>query len=232
MRCCLCCSNGEPDSSMHEMVALDVSAMSYSEKIQFFAANGNAASFAYERLQLHLAAARMQMDRIGLAVKASHHAQTELSREATQEQMRAFVRDARQRMQLVLAEVHFYFVCWSGCRNMLQILVGRPEFLEAKKIFDGHRKEFEHYVAGRNSFEHFHDRLPGQSEEARVKAVQSDSAGPRRICAGISSGKYVHSSLEWDITPSSLETLERCVEDVLAVVHLTVDEKFQQRRAN
>ena len=222
-----CCGSGGPDSGMHEMTGFDASAMTYSEKIQFFAANGNAASFAYERLQLHLAAAQMQMDRISLAAKASHHAQTELPRGATQEQMRTFTRDARQRMQLVLAEVHFYFVCWSGCRNMLQILVGQPEFLEAKKIFDGHRKEFEHYVAGRNSFEHFHDRLPGQSEEARVKAVQSDSAGPRRIYAGISSGKYVHSSLEWDITPSSLENLRRCVEDVLAVVHLTLDNKFR-----
>ena len=222
-----CCGSGGPDSGMHEMTGFDASAMTYSEKILFFAANGNAASFAYERLQLHLAAARMQMDRISLAAKASHHAQTELPRGATQEQMRTFTRDARQRMQLLLAEVHFYFVCWSGCRNMLQILVGQPEFLEAKKIFDGHRKEFEHYVAGRNSFEHFHDRLPGQSEEARVKAVQSDSAGPRRIYAGISSGKYVHSSLEWDITPSSLENLQRCVEDVLAVVHLTLDNKFR-----
>lgn len=217
---------------MQETAVFAGAAMTYSEKIQFFAANGNAASFAYERLQLHLAATRMQMDRISLAVKASHHAQTELPREATQEQMRIFVRDARQRMQLVLAEVHFYFVCWSGCRNMLQILVGQPEFLEEKKVFDGHRKEFEHYVAGRNSFEHFHDRLPGQSEEGRVKIVQSESAGPRRIYAGISSGKYVHSSLEWNITPSSLDTLQKCVEDVLAVVHLTVDEKFQQRRAS
>jgi len=217
---------------MHELTAFDASAMTYSEKILFFAANGNAASFAYERLQLHLAAARMQMDRIVSAVNASRHAQQEPPSEATHEQVRIFVRNARQRMQLVLTEVHFYFVCWSGCRNMLQILVGQPEFLEAKKVFDGYRKEFEHYVAGRNSFEHFHDRLPGQSEEGRVKAVQSDSAGPRRIYAGISSGKYVHSSLEWDITPSSLDTLQKCVEDVLAVVHLTVDEKFQQQRAS
>ena len=202
------------------------SSMTYSEKLQFIATNGAAASFAYDRLQLHLAAANKQMDRIGLAVKASHQAQPELPEEATQEQMQVFVRDARQRMRHVLTEVHFYFVCWSGCRNMLQILIGQPEFLEAKKVFDGYRKEFEHYVAGRNSFEHFHDRLPGQSEEGRVKSVQSESAGPRRIYAGISSGKYAHSSLEWDITPSSLEHLQRCVKDVRTVIHLLLDEKF------
>jgi hypothetical protein len=185
---------------MHKMAKSYESVMPYSERLLFFAANGSAASFAYDRLHLHLTAARLQMDRIGQAVRTSHSVRPEPSADATQEQLRARVRGGQQRMRVVLTEVHFYFVCWSGCRNMLQILVGQPEFIEAKKVFDGYRKEFEHYVAGRNSFEHFHDRLPGQSEEGRVKAVQSESAGPRRIYAGLSSGKYIHSSLEWDLS--------------------------------
>ncbi len=214
------------------MATLDASAMTYSEKIQFCAANGSAASFAYDRLHLHLIAARLQMDRIGQAVRAARSVPPESSAYTTQEQLRAYVRDGQQRMQAVLTEVHFYFVCWSGCRNMLQILVGQPEFIEAKKVFDGYRKEFEHYVAGRNSFEHFHDRLPGQSEEGRVKAVQAESAGPRRIYAGLSSGKYTHSSLEWDITPNSRECLQKYVDEVLTVVHRIVDEKFSSQVSN
>lgn len=214
------------------MTKFDESVMPYSERLVFFAANGSAASFAYDRLQLHLTAARLQMDRIGQAVRTSHGVRPEPSADATQEQLRAYFRGGQQRMQAVLTEVHFYFVCWSGCRNMLQILVGQPEFIEAKKVFDGYRKEFEHYVAGRNSFEHFHDRLPGQSEEGRVKAVQSESAGPRRIYAGLSSGKYTHSSLEWDITPNSMECLQKHVDEVLTVVHRIVDEKFSRQVAN
>lgn len=218
---------------MFDRPTLDGAVMTYSEKIQFFAANGSAASFAYDRLQLHLTAARLQMYRIGQAISASHSARPEPTADATPEQLRAYVRDGQQRMQAVLTEVHFYFVCWSGCRNMLQILVGQPEFIEAKKVFDGYRKEFEHYVAGRNSFEHFHDHLPGQSGEGRVKAVQSESAGPRRIYAGFSSGKYTHSSLEWDITPNSMESLQKYVDEVLVVVHrvLTSDHGCSEREA-
>jgi len=201
--------------------------MPHAEKLFFVASNGNAASFAYQRLQMHREAAHTQMARIREAITASKPTVREPAVGATQQEMRAYVRDGTRRMQPVLAEMHFYFVCWSGCRNMLQILVGQLEFLEAKKVFDGYRKEFEHYVAGRNSFEHFHDRLPGQAEAHRVKEVQPDPrAGSHRIFAGFSAGKYVHSNLEWDISPASLERLDKYVSDVLSVVHRKIDEEF------
>jgi len=201
--------------------------MNHGEKLFFIASNGNAASFTYERLQMHRNAAHMQMARIGEAIAASKPRIPEPRAGATQHEMRTYIRDGARRMEPVFAEVHFYFVCWSGCRNMLQILTGQPEFLEAKKVFDGYRKEFEHYVAGRNSFEHYHDRLPGQSDAHRVKEVQPDPrVGPHRIFAGLSSGKYVHSNLEWDISPASLERLEKYISNVLAVVHKKIDEEF------
>ena len=113
---------------------------------------------------------------------------------------------------------------------MLKLLVGQPEFLDAKKVFDSYRKEFEHYVAGRNSFEHFHNRLPGQAEAHRVKEIQPDpGAGPHRVFAGFSGGKYVHSNLEWDISPESLERLEGYISETLAVVHAKIDELFVQK---
>jgi hypothetical protein len=97
-------------------------------------------------------------------------------------------------------------------------------------VFDGYRQEFEHYVAGRNSFEHFHDRLPGQREEHRVKEVRPDPrTGPHRIFAGFSAGKYVHSNLEWDISPASLGCLEKYVGEVISVVHKKIDEEFVRK---
>jgi hypothetical protein len=204
--------------------------MTHGEKLSFVTKNGNAASFAYSRLFLHRAAARVQMARIGQAIAASRSTVPEPGVGATQEQLRAYVREGTRRMQPVFAEVHFYFVCWAGCRNMLQILVGQPEFLEAKKIFDGYRKEFEHYVAGRNSFEHFHERLPGQSEEHRVKEVRADAHdSPHRIYAGFSAGKYVHSNLEWDISPNGLARLEQSIDEVLQTLHEKVDEQFNRK---
>jgi hypothetical protein len=180
---------------------------------------------------MHRAAAHLQMARIGQAAAASKAAALpEPGPSATHEERMEFVRHGAEWMEPVFAEVHFYFVSWSGCRNMLQIIVGQPEFLEAKKIFDGYRKDFEHYVAGRNSFEHFHERLPGQSEEHRVKEVQDDPrAGLRRILWGFSGGKYVHSNLEWDITQSSVDRLEKYVGEVLDSVRNTVDLELKRR---
>lgn len=205
--------------------------MKFEGKLALVATNGNAASFAYKRLHMHRAAAHLQMARIGQAAAVSKAAALpEPGPSATHEERMAYVRHGAERMEPVFAEVHFYFVSWSGCRNMLQIIVGQPEFLEAKKIFDGYRKDFEHYVAGRNSFEHFHDRLPGQSEERRVKEVQDDPrAGPRRILWGFSGGKYVHSNLEWDITQSSVDRLERYVGEILDSVRNTVELELKRR---
>jgi len=201
--------------------------MTHAEKLFFVVANGNAASFAYGRLQMHRWAAEVQMSRIVQAIAGSKSTITEPALGATQQEMREYMRDGTQRMQPVLAEVHLYFVSWAGCRNMLQILVGQPEFLEAKKVFDRYRKEFEHYVAGRNSFEHFHDRLQGQADADRVKEIQPDPrAGPHRVFAGFSGGKYVHSNLEWDISPASLERLEKYVSEIMSVVHAKIDEEF------
>lgn len=201
--------------------------MTHAEKLFSVVANGNAASFAYDRLQMHRWAAQTQMARIGQAIAASKSTIPEPGPGATQREMLDYMRDGTRQMQPVFAEVHLYFVSWAGCRNMLQILVGQPEFLEAKKVFDSYRKEFEHYVAGRNSFEHFHDRLPGQAEAHRVKEIQPDPrAGARRVFAGFSGGKYVHSNLEWDISPASLERLQQYIREVLSVVHAKIDEEF------
>lgn len=180
---------------------------------------------------MHLGAARTQMARIGNAAAISRSiALPEPGPSATYEERRDYVRQGAQRMQPALAEVHFYFVSWAGCRNMLQILVGQPEFLEAKKIFDGYRSEFEHYVAGRNSFEHFHDRLPGQGEEHRVKEIQpSPQDSPHRVFWGFRNGNYIHSNLEWDISPASLERLEKHVSEILAAVHLAIDTELKRR---
>lgn len=204
--------------------------MTHGEKLFFVVANGNAARFAYERLQLHLEAAGVQMLRIEEAIRRSQYGPPEPSSGASKIETRDYIRQGAVRMRPVLSDVHFYFVAWGGCRNMLETLVGQPEMLAAKKVFDGYRKEFEHYVAGRNSFEHYDDRLPGQRDEDRVREIQPDpNAGSHRVYSGFRDGKYVHSDMAWDISRNSLALLERIVEEVVRVVHATVDEGFSRK---
>jgi hypothetical protein len=202
--------------------------MNHEEKLGFVVANGTAASFAYNRLHLHRDAAHRQMARIGEAIRDSKPTLPE-PKIADLAQTREYMRDGVRRMRPVLSEVHFYFVAWANCRNMLQVLTGQPEFLEAKKIFDSYLKHFEHYVAGRNSFEHFHERLAGQKDEDRVKEVRDFGASARRIYAGFRDGRYIHSDQSWDISPDSLKLLDQAIQETLAVVHLKIDELYKTK---
>ena len=204
--------------------------MTHEEKIFFVATKGDAASFAYNRLTLHRTAARRQVARIGEALAASRSPEPEPGAGATQEEMRAYMREGMIWVQTVLSEVHFYFVSWLGCRNMLRVLVGQPEFLEAKKIFDGYQAQFEHYVNGRATFDHFDERLPGRPQESRVREIQPDpNAGPHRIYSGLSEGMYVHSDKSWDISPRSLELLEQSIAHVLSILHAKIDDEFSRK---
>jgi len=207
-----------------------LASMTRREKLFFVVSNGNAASFAYERLEMHREAARTQISRIEAAIQGSRADSPEPGAEASQAKMRDYVRHGVERMRSVLCEVHFYFVAWGNCRNMLAILTGQPEMLEAKKIFDRHRKNFDHYVAGRNSFEHFHDRLPGRPEDARVKEIRPDlTAGPRRVYSGFKNGRYIHFDASWDISRASLQLLEGIIDEILAIVHRIIDEEFVRK---
>lgn len=202
----------------------------YEDKLLYAVNGGTASAFAYGRLQMHRMAAEVQMSRICAAIANSKSPIPKPESNAKRRQIQDYVEDVRIRMRAVFAEVHLYFVSWAGCRNMLQVLVGQPEFLDAKMVFDRYRKEFEHYVAGRNSFEHFHERLPGQPEASRVKEIQDGLGMPaRKVFAGFRSGKYVHSSLEWDISPACYERLDRYVDEILLVVHAKIDEEFVRR---
>ena len=66
--------------------------MTDGEKLFFVVANGNAASFAYERLQLHLEAARVQISRIEEAIRRSQYVPPEPSSGVSQIEMRDYIR--------------------------------------------------------------------------------------------------------------------------------------------
>lgn len=203
--------------------------LSYAEKLWHVAQNANAATFAYERLDVHRESAAIQMTRIWEAVARSRMVAPEPKPGASQDEMRAYVMAAKDRMKPILYEVHFYFVAWTNCGHMLKVITGQPEFLEAKKVFDSFRNTFDHYAEARHSFEHFHDRLPGRRDERKVKELQAPNAGPRRVYSGFEGTSYKHSDKSWDISPTSLGLLHSAIDDVLTVLHKTVDEQIQTK---
>ena len=203
---------------------------SYSEKVFWVSSNPNVAAFAYERLGVHRAAADKQMERIWDANTRSKSSPAPPGRDASPQEIKAYVGAKRESMIPVLYETHFYFVAWTDCRNMLKILVDLPEFLDAKKVFDSYRELFDHYADARHSFEHFHNRLTGQGDRLPVQEVRENpKAGTRQILFGFEGGNYKHSDQLWDITPASLELLHRVIDDVLVVLHRTINVIIQSK---
>jgi len=86
--------------------------LGYAEKLLYVVANWNAATFAYNRLEVHRAAARTQMARISEAMANSRPSIPEPEPGASLEVAQAYVRNGLAHMVPVLYEVHFYFVAW------------------------------------------------------------------------------------------------------------------------
>jgi hypothetical protein len=68
--------------------------MTHHEKLFFVVANGNAASFAYARLEVHREAARVQMSRIEEAIRKARTTGPEPKNGASQDEILEYVRGA------------------------------------------------------------------------------------------------------------------------------------------
>jgi hypothetical protein len=202
-----------------------IHSLSYADKMLYVVANSNAAAFAYQRLHVHHTGARVQMRRLVQALELTQ--QESLPANSTHEERLAYVATGLSRVTPLLSELHFYFVAWGGCGRMLRILTKQPEFFEARKLFDGYRGDFTAYRKARDSFEHFHDRLPGERDHGRMRETrETPTSPPVTVYWGVEGGRYRHSDLSCDITPASLELLDRIVNGTVDAVHQIIDERL------
>ena len=202
--------------------------MSKSENIAHFSSDGNTAKFAYDMLIRHLCAAKLQMQRIVEAMDRVARSQSATEEIIDISQARKRMEEAKTQYDSIFIEIHFYLVSWVNCRNMIKSLCSLPEYSEASIYYQSIRKHFDDYAEARNTFEHFHDRLPKGKKSQKVKEVTAPNAGPRKIFAGLENGHYKFSDRTWDITPQSLNLLDELVSNflnkVFNVVNLKRDE--------
>ncbi len=199
--------------------------LEYGDKLFVATKNGNASHFAYMRLDMYLLAATIQMKRIWLHaddVKSKMPDQSEL-RDVTDQS--SFLKKVSELYAPLFVDIHFYFSSWDNAGKMMRVLSKQPELVAAKLVYEKHWSHINHFSNGRHTFEHFHDRLPGEKDEHRVKEViQSPGAGPSRIYSGVTEdGFYVHSDDKWDIKPTSLELLLNIAAEFKSAVHSAVD---------
>ena len=200
--------------------------LSDSELVWHFSSDPNTAMFALDMLKRHQAAAALQMQRI---VQAINHASLKMPEEPSisdQLLVKRYFKTARDLYQPIFIEMHFYFVSWVNCQNMVKVLGSFPEFIEANKYFNGVRKYFDDYAEARNTFEHYHDRLPAGKNASKVKETRKDpNAGPSRNYGGLEKGKYTFSDRSWDIGPESLVLLNTIIEEFVSKIVHVVKEK-------
>jgi hypothetical protein len=191
------------------------------------AETASAAAFAYDRLLTYKQASAKQFERMwDAASAAAKFVVRQPPITAPQLDQVRFLAEYRDASAALVYETHFYFIAWFNCAEMLQTLTTDPAFLPARKEFNRHKRMFEHYVNARHSFEHFADRLPGGRESKKVVEVsQGAAASPSKTMFGINftSGEYSHSNKTWDISQVGLLKLHAVIDDVLVVLHGTVD---------
>lgn len=190
-----------------------------SELVWHFSEDKNTALFAFDMLRRHQSAAVLQMQRL---IDARNNASTKMPKEPDVSDrlgVKRYFETARALCQPIFIEIHFYFVCWVNCQNMIKVFGSFPEYIESKKYFDSVRKHFDDYAEARNTFEHYHDRLPAGKHATKVKEIKRDpNAGPSRNYGGIENGKYTFSDKSWDISPQSLNLLNSIIEEFISKV--------------
>ncbi len=206
----------------------DIRTWPYEEKIFAVVKNGDSCAFAYKRLQLHLKAATIEMERIWAYV-ASMPYEPEPSPSDPDFQAIAYEWMDRQGELYVplLTDIHFYFVEWANIQSMMEFLGRQAQFGEANKVYNSHRKTLDHYSEGRNSFEHYHDRLAGKKR--RQKLAKPD------IGFSLQGGYYTAAGSKWDISPESLAKLILISDKFLHAIHRAVDDAIddlQQKRGS
>lgn len=192
-------------------------------KIFSFCSEPTTVLFAYERLAMHLRAAELQVGRIKQAIDFVNSNPIPKPPPSPASNTNSYVEQNRRLYDTVFIEVHFYFVSWVNCQNMMNTISSFPEFQELRELYHSIRKHFDSYSEARNSFEHFNDRLPSGKHHSRIKELQENDAGPRKVYRGLKGGNYTFSNREWDITPKSFQLLKDCVNEFGGKFHSLVD---------
>ena len=205
--------------------------MDVSDKVWHFSSDPNTALFAHDTLLRHLSAAKLQVERIQ---QAQLYAHKEVAANGPEDPnaVRADFKNAQKLYGAVFIEIHFYFISWVNCQNMMKVLASLPEFSNASHYFNSVRNRFDEYAEARNTFEHLHDRLPAGTKHSRVREVRAENAGPRKIFGGLERGAYKFSDRSWDITPASFSELERMVTEFLNQVYVVIDGKYEKVKNN
>jgi hypothetical protein len=117
----------------------------------------------------------------------------------------------------LIANVHFYFICWDAvAKELASLRANKAGLLTPRKVWRKYRKPLERYQEARNHLEHYSERLPmGKHSEWRhrredeFETIQGDPGAVRLGALFTINGE------EWDVSVASAKVLESLWEDLV-----------------
>ena len=107
----------------------------------------------------------------------------------------------------ILAEIHLFFISVDNTKDMMNVILSEDKLVHLKESLGKYIHSIEHYTHGRNTFEHFDDRIPGGAKHNKVKEIKKSGAGPRRNMGGLRGNVYTFGDKEWELSPNEFQKI-------------------------
>lgn len=191
-----------------------------------FFESSSRASFAYGRYWLHKYQMTIQFERVQIALQERTLAGEWLKEPdmSQSDATRLWFHFGGFINKKILAETHLYFIAIDNVKDMVNIILSEQKFLHLKKEFGNLNKVFEHFTHGRNTFEHFDDRIPGGKNHEKVAETKSSpEAGSKRTLGGIVKNTYIFGDKEWPLSESQFQEIASGINAFEQSVHGILD---------
>lgn len=173
----------------------------YQEKIFFNI--GSKESFGFDRYWLHKYQVIMQFNRLQTAFH-ERSLSTELIKTPNidnQTEVKLWFHFGTIVNNKVLAEIHLLFISLDNLKDMINVILSNDTLKHLKRDIGSFYKELEHYTHGRNTFEHFDEKLPGGKTHSKVKGIRENiNCGERKILGGLKGNIYLFGDKEWELS--------------------------------
>lgn len=184
------------------------------------------ASFGWARYQMHKSQIATQYRRIFSAHlrRASIADGVDAPDTCNADAARLYFSYGKRLAQAVLAEIHLYMVAVDNGKDMMVCVLSEKEMIPLKPQLQPFVTSLEHYTHGRNTFEHFDQRLPGGKYYSRMTETrEAPDSGPKISFGGFSGTHYNFGDKSWDLSqPEFARVMRGFVEfEKLVIEHLT-----------
>jgi len=180
------------------------------------------ASFAYGRYWLHKYQAVIEFDRVQQCLhEKSLYGEWLKEPDITQEDaIRLWFHFGIIINEKLLAEVHLYFISLDNIKDMINVITSEKNLIFIKKDIGDINKILEHYSKGRNTFEHFDDRIPGGKRHKDAKdVVDIESGNTRKILGGLKGDIYKFEDQEWSLSASNFQEIINGLNKFETILH-------------